>query len=163
MEEAALPREVPKPWGSEVWFAHTEHYAGDWSSAHGIPAHITIAGPWPLSVSLPLEALGELGREMNGARLILDRIGTLGDALCLLPEDDSGLLRWRASVLEAVGLADSLYERWCPHLTVCRGPEDGTADAIQEALGEALPLDCEVRGLLLAQKLGDSAVRVRPL
>jgi mannose-6-phosphate isomerase-like protein (cupin superfamily) len=28
MEEAALPREVPKPWGSEVWFAHTERYAG---------------------------------------------------------------------------------------------------------------------------------------
>ena len=28
MEEAALPREVPKPWGSEVWFACTEHYAG---------------------------------------------------------------------------------------------------------------------------------------
>ena len=28
MEEAALPGEVPKPWGSEVWFAHTEHYAG---------------------------------------------------------------------------------------------------------------------------------------
>jgi mannose-6-phosphate isomerase len=26
--EKALPREVPKPWGSEVWFAHTEHYAG---------------------------------------------------------------------------------------------------------------------------------------
>jgi mannose-6-phosphate isomerase-like protein (cupin superfamily) len=23
-----LPREVPKPWGSELWFAHTEKYAG---------------------------------------------------------------------------------------------------------------------------------------
>jgi mannose-6-phosphate isomerase len=23
-----LPREVPKPWGSELWFAHTERYAG---------------------------------------------------------------------------------------------------------------------------------------
>lgn len=28
MEEAALPREIPKPWGSEVWFAHTDRYAG---------------------------------------------------------------------------------------------------------------------------------------
>lgn len=28
MEEAALPREIPKPWGSEVWFAHTDGYAG---------------------------------------------------------------------------------------------------------------------------------------
>jgi mannose-6-phosphate isomerase len=26
--EKALPREIPKPWGSELWFAHTERYAG---------------------------------------------------------------------------------------------------------------------------------------
>jgi mannose-6-phosphate isomerase len=23
-----LPREVPKPWGSELWYAHTNRYAG---------------------------------------------------------------------------------------------------------------------------------------
>ena len=23
-----LPRHVPKPWGHELWFAHTRHYAG---------------------------------------------------------------------------------------------------------------------------------------
>lgn len=28
MEEAAQPHEIPKPWGSEVWFAHTDRYAG---------------------------------------------------------------------------------------------------------------------------------------
>ncbi|MGN6274728.1 MAG: cupin [Solirubrobacterales bacterium] len=26
--EEALPREIPKPWGSEFWFAHTDRYAG---------------------------------------------------------------------------------------------------------------------------------------
>jgi len=26
--EAGLPREVSKPWGSELWFAHTDRYAG---------------------------------------------------------------------------------------------------------------------------------------
>jgi mannose-6-phosphate isomerase len=26
--EEGLPREVSKPWGSELWFAHTESYAG---------------------------------------------------------------------------------------------------------------------------------------
>jgi mannose-6-phosphate isomerase len=26
--EERLPREVPKPWGSELWFAHTDRYAG---------------------------------------------------------------------------------------------------------------------------------------
>lgn len=26
--EEALPREIPKPWGSELWFAHADRYAG---------------------------------------------------------------------------------------------------------------------------------------
>jgi mannose-6-phosphate isomerase len=26
--EEGLPREVPKPWGSELWFAQTDRYAG---------------------------------------------------------------------------------------------------------------------------------------
>jgi len=26
--EDGLPREVSKPWGSELWFAHTDRYAG---------------------------------------------------------------------------------------------------------------------------------------
>jgi mannose-6-phosphate isomerase-like protein (cupin superfamily) len=28
MEDAALPRHVDKPWGSELWFAQTDRYAG---------------------------------------------------------------------------------------------------------------------------------------
>jgi mannose-6-phosphate isomerase len=28
MSEDGLPREVPKPWGHELWFAHSEDYAG---------------------------------------------------------------------------------------------------------------------------------------
>lgn len=28
MEEGDLPREVAKPWGSELWYAHTDRYAG---------------------------------------------------------------------------------------------------------------------------------------
>ena len=27
-EPQTLPRTVPKPWGSELWFAHTDKYAG---------------------------------------------------------------------------------------------------------------------------------------
>lgn len=26
--EEVLPREIPKPWGSELWIAHTDRYAG---------------------------------------------------------------------------------------------------------------------------------------
>ena len=28
MSAPNLPREIPKPWGSELWFAHTDRYAG---------------------------------------------------------------------------------------------------------------------------------------
>lgn len=28
MEGVELPREVAKPWGSELWYAHTDRYAG---------------------------------------------------------------------------------------------------------------------------------------
>ena len=28
MASSELPRRVPKPWGHELWFAHTERYAG---------------------------------------------------------------------------------------------------------------------------------------
>jgi quercetin dioxygenase-like cupin family protein len=28
MSPGELPREVPKPWGSELWYAHTDRYAG---------------------------------------------------------------------------------------------------------------------------------------
>ena len=137
--------------------------AGDWSSAHGIPAHMTIAGPWPLSVRLPLETLGGLATAIDGTRYTLSTVGILGDAISLFPEDDAALLRWRASILEAVGIADAVDEKWRIHLTVCRGPNGGTAGAVEEAMGKALPLDCEARGLLLAQMRSDSEVTVQQL
>ena len=28
MSDGSLPREISKPWGHEVWFAHTDRYAG---------------------------------------------------------------------------------------------------------------------------------------
>lgn len=136
---------------------------GDWSSAHGIPAHMTIAGPWPLSVRLPLQALRGLATAIHGTRYILSSVGILGDATCLFPEDDDALLRWRASILEAVGIADEVDEAWQIHLTVCRASNEGTLARVEETVGKALPLSCEARGLLLAQMLSDSEVTVQPL
>ena len=136
---------------------------GDWSSAHGIPAHMTIAGPWPLSVPLPLPTLSRLSIAIRGTQYNLASVGTLGDAICLFPDEDSALMQWRASILDAVSVVDELDEHWRIHLTVCRGSNGRSADTIKEAMGTALPLHCEARGLLLAQMLGDSEVTVRPL
>jgi len=98
-----------------------------------------------------------------GERYTLKSVGTLGGAICLFPEDDGALLRWRASILKAVGIPDEVDEQWRIHLTVCRGSREGTAGAVEEAMGKALPLHCEVRGLLLAQMHSDSRVTVQPL
>jgi hypothetical protein len=134
---------------------------GDWSSAYGIPSHITIAGPWPLSVELPTGALKGLAEAIKGTSLELSSVGTLGDAVCLFPEDDGELLRWRASILGAVGTPDTVDGSWRPHLTVCREGDRGTVAAVEAATAEALPIACEARGLLLARMLGESEVTVR--
>jgi hypothetical protein len=136
---------------------------GDWSSAHGIPAHMTIAGPWPLSVSLPIEALSNLASAIRGAHYTLTTIKTLGDAICLFPADDTVALRWRADILDAVGIPDGVDKQWRIHLTVCRGANRVTVGKVEQAIGRALPLSCEVGGLLVAQMLSDSQVSVRPL
>jgi hypothetical protein len=39
---------------------------GDWPRQHGIPAHLTLAGPWPLSHELPRERLAQLAAEAWG-------------------------------------------------------------------------------------------------
>lgn len=136
---------------------------GDWSSAYGVPAHMTIAGPWPLSLRLPLQALRGLSVAIVGERYILESVGTLGGAICLFCKDDRALLRWRASILKAVGVPDGVDEQWRIHLTVCRGAPRMDPGAVEEAMGKALPLRCEVRGLLLAQMHSDSRVTVQPL
>ena len=136
---------------------------GDWSSAHGIPPHITIAGPWPLDLPIPDQALAELAASIQGVQFALDSVGILGDAVCLFPEDDGELLRWRARILVVVGIADAVNESWRLHLTVRRGMPHEDIEATEVALGRALPIACEARGLLLARLLGDSEVAIRQL
>lgn len=136
---------------------------GDWSSAHGVPTHMTIAGPWPLSLRLPARALAGLAAAIRGTPFVLGTVGTLGDAICLFPEDDRDLLRWRASILAAVGEADAVDEGWRLHLTVCRGATEETTTTVEEAIEEKLPIACEARGLLLARMDGEAGVSVRRL
>jgi hypothetical protein len=137
--------------------------SGDWSRGYGIPAHMTIAGPWPLSLQLPLQTLTNLRAAIDGEPYSLTSAGRLGDAICLFPENDGALLRWREMFIAAVGDADEVNDEWRVHLTVCRALRQETIAAVEQAMAGALPLNCEVRGLLLAQMHGDSRVTVRPL
>lgn len=138
--------------------------AGDWSREHGVPAHMTIAGPWSPETELPLATLGALARELRGTRFELGAVGPLGSALCLFPTDDAPLLAWRERALAAVGAADRLDDDWRLHLTVSRGgPDLAWAEEAGRALSGALPITCEVRGLLIAAVDGAGNVTLRPL
>jgi hypothetical protein len=124
---------------------------GDWSRQLGIPAHLTLAGPWPLSDELPRESLEELAAEARGTRYRLDFVDMLGDAICLLPEDDRPLLSWRTRVLSAVGKSDAVNSAWRLHLTICRDEAGNRLKPVRQAVEPALPLDCEVQDLYIAR------------
>lgn len=136
---------------------------GDWSTRHGIPAHLTIAGPWPLTTRFPVDRLGELCSEIRGEQYELGTIGPLGDAVCLFPHDDRALLRWRKRILAAVGTGDETNESWRMHLTVSRGLTPAAMGALEAAIGPALPLHCKIDSVLIAQRRADSRVTLRPL
>jgi hypothetical protein len=136
---------------------------GDWSSRHGVPAHLTIAGPWPLAVELPLQRLAGIRHAMHGERYVLDSVGALGDAICLFPRDGASLLRWRARILDAVGAPDQVDENWRIHLTVSRGASLAAARESETSIARALPIACVVGDLLLAEMRDGSLTSLRPL
>ena len=123
---------------------------GDWARLLGIPAHLTLAGPWPLDRELPDERLSRIAAEARGTRYQLDSIDRLGDAICLLPRDDKPLIDLRARLLDAVGSSEASPE-WRPHLTIYRGESRDRLASIRKEIEHALPLDCEVEGLYLAR------------
>jgi hypothetical protein len=134
---------------------------GDWSRVHGIPAHMTLAGPWPLSIELRASDLALVAEKIDGQRYALSTVDVLGDAVCLFPDDDAPLMCWRSRLLDLVGAPDEVDKEWRVHLTVCRGLDLGRADEVLQTLGAMLPLPCVAPGLLLAQMLSPSEVIVR--
>jgi hypothetical protein len=83
----------------------------------------------------------------------LDFIDMLGDAVCLLPDDDRPLLNWRTRVLSAVGKPDAVSPAWRLHLTICRDEPGDRLVAVRNVVDHALPLDCEVRDLCIARMI----------
>lgn len=149
---------------------------GDWARGLGVPAHVTLAGPWPLGVELPRDALAAVAVAARGTRFRLGSVGLLGDAVCLFPVDDKPLRELRAGVLATVtdavgeldeggrgGASDRLDASWRPHLTVARLGSPVTPDAVHEAVDPALPLDCAVGDLCLSRLEQGDRVTVETL
>lgn len=123
---------------------------GDWSRVLGVPAHVTLAGPFPLSLKLPIERLAALARDAAGTRFRLSEIGRVGDATCLLVADQEPLAALRGEMLDAIGRARQVDASWTFHLTVSRGASATQEAALREALRPSLPLECEVEEIVVA-------------
>jgi hypothetical protein len=138
--------------------------AGDPWRERGVPAHITLAGPWPLEVELPRGELAEAARQLRGTRFELGTAGMLGDALCLFPAEDAALLAWRERALRAVGIPDRLDAGWRLHMTV-RRYESGASDGKESArtLARSLPIACVVGELAIAEVDDAGTATLRPL
>jgi hypothetical protein len=137
---------------------------GDWSHRHGIPAHLTLAGPFPPSTSLPQAELVELAAEIRGTRYELASAGMLGGALCLFPPDEGALIEWRNRALALIGEPDQVDSSWRLHLTVSRpDPASTLGDEVARTLGRSLPIACEVGEVLLAEMEVSGQVRASPL
>jgi hypothetical protein len=138
--------------------------AHDWWHRLGVPAHLTLAGPWPLETELPLGALAELARQLRGLRFDLGSAGRLGSALCLFPIDDRALTASRERIIRAVGVPDLVDEEWRLHLTVGRlGKDPMEADEVLSTLERGLPIACGVAAVLIAEMEGGQSVRLHPL
>jgi hypothetical protein len=119
--------------------------AGDWSRRVGLPAHITIAGPWPSNPALPLRRLEVVARESLRTAFSLDRVDVLGDAVCLLPADQRPLQQWRRAILKVLGQTDAADQPWHCHLTIWRGSTEDQLASLRKSISPSLPLECEIQ------------------
>jgi hypothetical protein len=116
-----------------------------------MPAHITVAGHWPVHLELPTGVLSQLSARVAGTPLVLDRVDALGDTICLLPADDAMLLALRQAILNAVGVPDAKDAGWRPHLTVCRGSSASRLREVRTELATCLPIRSVLDGLAIVR------------
>jgi hypothetical protein len=123
---------------------------GDWSWGVGAPAHITLAGPFPLSEKLPVGPLVEVAGHAVGTRFRLDEFGRVGDAACLLLSDEGPLLELQRKVMETLGRTPRAGARRL-HLTIGRRDSEAAFDRMRAEMESVLPVPCEVDDILVAR------------
>lgn len=123
--------------------------SGDWSREVGVPAHVTLAGPFPISEELPFGPLAEMTRSARGTPFCLDEFGCLGDTACLLSSDEGPLLGIHEEAIEAIGQPHQRLDHRL-HLTITRGASEVDVGAMRAEIQPSLPLRCEVEDVLVA-------------
>jgi hypothetical protein len=133
---------APTPWvGAEVEVLRTEH---DWSAKLGVPAHITLLGPFVEQAAITSEIHVRLKRALTGLRrvpVVLERLELFEDVACLLPRDPKPI----------ADIQQRLHQEWphlerrsLQHVTVARGLNPGTFDQVRARVEPLLPLQGEI-------------------
>lgn len=132
----------------------------DWSARRGVPAHVTLFGPFvPPAEMTPelLERLRELFVHEAALRISLDRLGRLGDTACLFPDAWHAL----AGVTERLGrLRPDLRQRVRRyHVTVARACSDTLLARVSAEVQPHLPIADWADVAELVERRGDGTVR----
>jgi hypothetical protein len=131
----------------------------DWSAQLGVPAHVTLLGPFLDPAEVDGQIVGRLREIVSGQRRFhatFDRLALLGDVACLLPADPSPFEH----------LHRTLHEHW-PHLprrsghqvTVARDLNDAEFELLANSIEPLLPLVGSVREVMLLATDGNGGVQ----
>jgi hypothetical protein len=146
---------APTPFvGAEIEAIRGEH---DWSAELGVPAHITLLGPFldPDAItSRVLDRLESAVAEHRAIPITFERLELVGDVACLLPASGS-----RIAALQAALHATwpHLQARELQHVTVARSLSMEDFDRIARRVAPFLPTSGVVDEILLVASRDEHA------
>jgi 2'-5' RNA ligase superfamily len=132
----------------------------DWSASLGVPAHVTVLGPFlpPDRIGTDvIDRLSTLCSRLPRVKFRLTSVVLLEGVTCLTPDPDEPF-RAMSEVLEAEWpeAAPGAHGRRM-HLTVAR--DISVFETIGTELAEVVPIEAEARELVLLEAVADSRVR----
>ena len=139
----------------------------DWPAREGVPAHVTLMGPFlaPDEITEEIvERLGELFAAAEPASFSLTELRRVDEIayLAVEPDDD---VRAMTAMLEAAFPAAPRYGEEFGgalyHLTVARGCDDALFAALEEQLRGVLPIPAGIEEAVLVEHGIEAGVRVR--
>jgi 2'-5' RNA ligase len=134
-------------------------FAYDWSAGRGVPAHVTLLGPFLGPDEVTTEVQSRLRRvfaPVEPLHLSLSELRMLGNAACLVPEITNELAALTSIVHDAwpnLSLASRRY-----HVTVARSCTSATFRRIENAVRPMLPLCGDLTKVLLLERCPDGQV-----
>jgi hypothetical protein len=132
----------------------------DWSASLGVPAHITLLGPFlhPNEItSIVIERLEKLVSDCTAIAIELDRLALIGHTACLLPRDGRAVAELSAHLERAW---PAVRGRDSQHVTLARGVETMSFERLANLVEPLLPLAGSINRVeLLVRRDGANAVR----